>query len=131
MIRLKNQLREPRTYEIPLAAGAGHVRQDVTTVRRSFARAGENLTLQSAARTQSRVLPPSVTLMAAGTKGDTSGPLPDNVQHVQPFKGLIEARALKVVVEPEPKPAAEASAPPKAETKPTKKAEAKAERGDK
>ena len=116
VIRLKNLLREPRTYEIPISANAGHVRMDVTTVKRSLARptgdaapAG-SLTLQTGKpRTVRKVLPPSVTLMAAGTEGDTSDVLPDHVQHVEPFASLIARRAL--VVLPEAKPSPEASAP--------------------
>jgi hypothetical protein len=145
VIRLQNALREPRTYEIPISAGAGHVRENVTTVKRSLAQptgsvpAG-SLTLQiSAPRTRTRQLPKSITLMAAGTAGDTSDALPDTVQHADPFKGLIAKRALKVVAVVE-KPAEsepEANAAPKPDAThpkgPTKadKTEKTEKRGDK
>jgi hypothetical protein len=140
VIRFQNLLREPRTYEIPLSAGAGHVRQDVTRAKRSLVRPTDksapagSFNLHATMQTHSRVLPKSVTLMAAGTEGDTSEPLPDHVQHVPPFKALIQQRALKVVLVADPKVETE----PKAGEKPAKRESSKPEnktekvkRGDK
>ncbi len=68
--------------------------------------------MQSRPTSKTRNFPRAITLTAAGTQGDTSEELPDNVQHVEPFKGLIARGHIRVLevkppaAEPEPAPAA-------------------------
>ncbi len=111
MIRLKNTLREMRTYEIPTNAGAGFVRQKVAGVRRHLVTAGEgdpsgSVSVRRETRETTRMLPISVTLCAANTEGDTSGPLPERVQHVEPFASAITKGHLRVLPYVEPAPVA-------------------------
>ena len=90
-----------RTYEIPISAGAGFDRHTITTTKRALVRPGDgardgSLDIQSRPRSATRNYPRSITLCAAGTKGDTSEELPDHVQHVEPFKSAITRRQLQV-----------------------------------
>lgn len=117
MIRLKNTLPEMRTYEIPISAGAGFDRHTITTTKRSLVRPGEGardgtMDVQLRPRSATRNVPRSITLCAAGTQGDTSEDLPDNVQHVEPFKSAVARRHI-LVLEVKP-PAADPAATPQA-----------------
>lgn len=102
MIRFQNKLREMRTYEIPVQAGAGFVRQKVDIVRRKLVQAGEgqpngSLSVKTHRESVERKFPTAITLSAHGTKGDTSEPLPDRLAHMEPFKSAIEGRRLAVL----------------------------------
>jgi hypothetical protein len=133
VIRFKNLLRELRAYEIPLSANAGHERVEVAQVKRSLvpvvgdeAPAGSLSFKLSRPRTSSRVLPKSITLTAAGTGGDTSEPLPDHVQDVEPFKSAIARRHIRVLPVPVADAPKDQPAEPSAASKPEK-----TRRGDK
>lgn len=112
-------------YEIPISCGAGFDRHTITTTKRTLARPGDgarsgSMDVRGVARSKTRNFPRSITVTAAGTKGDTSEELPDVVQHVEPFKTLITRGHLKVieVQAPAPEAPAELSAPdaPKVES---------------
>lgn len=81
--KLRNNLKEPRTYELQLRHGS--VRQKVGFINRS----PETSTLQ----VERRQLPQSVTFMAAGTKGDTVE-VPDLLVRCEPFLSLLANGAL-------------------------------------
>lgn len=118
-----------RTYEIPISAGAGFDRHTITTTKRALVRPGEgardgSMDIQSRPRSATRNVPRSITLCAAGTKGDTSEDLPDHVQHVEPFKSAITRRQLQVhevkppAAEPPPDAPAPKAAPPASSSAP-------------
>ena len=117
MILLKHNVPAMRTYEIPVSAGVGFAPHTITTSRRTLVRPpddqghpADSLLMAKHPHTQQKRLPVSVTLTAKGTKGDTSEPLPDVVQHIEPFKTLIARRSIEVL------PVNEASKePPRAE----------------
>lgn len=93
MIILKNLERAPRVYEIPVAHAPGQ-QQKVGAADRD---AQGNVTLQ----VQQRTFPSSVTLMARGTEGDTSEPLPDSVEKAPAIAEAKRARKLEVVKLPD------------------------------
>lgn len=103
-----------RTYEIPIQAGAGFVRQKVEIVRRKLVTAGEgqptgSLTVSPHRESVSRMFPVSITLAAYGTDGDTSAAFPDRLVHVEPFKSALAAKMLVALpAEEEAKPPAPA-----------------------
>lgn len=97
MIILRNRDSQPVVYEIPVTHHAGvHVK--VGAVDRD--RDG-NHTL----RVQHRTVPANITLMAAGTEGDTSSPLPNCVQDAPKIAEAIKARKLDVTTLPDDPPA--------------------------
>lgn len=80
---LRNNIKEPRTYELQLRHGS--TRQKVGFLNRS----PEATTLQI----ERRQLPQSVTFMSAGTNGDTVE-VPDLLVRCEPFLSLIANGAL-------------------------------------
>lgn len=100
MIKLQNLQSSPKTYEIPISAGFGSVHQTVHTIKYSLGTADSatgGAPLKSERREIRRQFPHSITLMSKNTKGDTSGPLEDGIQRVEPFRTAIQKGLLKVI----------------------------------
>lgn len=100
MILIRNLEREPRVYEIPLTHAPG--------LRTKIGASDRDTEGNVVLRVQHKTLPSSITLMAKGTEGDTSEPLPNAICDAP---ALVEAHRLKriqIVTLPDaPAPAAE------------------------
>jgi hypothetical protein len=112
-IRLQNRLREPRTFEIPLQAGLGGIRQKVGHLIRNLDTVGSKVgaTVKAAMMVKRQQVPHSITLTAAKTEGDTSEVLPAHLATIDPFKRAIAARELRVLEVKEDVVSAEAVEP--------------------